>query len=243
MPKVSSVSAVNPDAQVADARLSRPHTVREFQQMNYHIYGNVNRRYSNFDLIMRLLEEICAVVEIARKDELEELPAQLARTFSWWTAVGTRFGIDLQDALWNKYPDVCPYCLRKENCSCAIEHSSIPDKERTLRRLRRDRGAEPKSLAQHQALHRRLYYRQNRRILVIQTAAHLAEEAGEISKEARHHNQEGLSDEMADVASWMFALANRVEMDLAEEVWRLYPCECEKCGQTICTDSCSNPPK
>ncbi|MBI2057983.1 MAG: hypothetical protein HYT63_03335 [Candidatus Yanofskybacteria bacterium] len=223
--------------------LKRPISVSEFQRMNDHIYSGVNKRYSDSDLILRLLEEIAKTMEIARKDELELMPSQLARTFSWWNAVGTRGGIDLQEALWNKYPGVCPYCLRTENCACAIEHPDIPHKEQSLRRLRRDRTAEPISLSEHQQLHQKLYGRQNRRILVIQIAAHLAEEAGEISKEFRHKNNGGLADEMSDVASWIFAIANRCQFDLADTVWNQYPYECEKCHNTICNCECSDPPE
>jgi len=227
----------------AHKTIIQPQTVREFQEMNAYIYGKVNERYDDPDLILRLLEEIAKIMEIARKDELEKLPSQLARTYSWWNAVGNRFGIDLQEALWVKYPGVCPYCLRGENCACAIEHPVISDREKTLRRLRMERDKDPKTLAGYQALHKRLYFLQNRRILVLHTAAHLGEEAGEISKEARHHNKKGLEDEMADVASWMFALANRCRIELAEEVWRQYPYECEKCHLAVCTCECSDSPQ
>ena len=214
--------------------LNRPHAVSEFQQMFAHIYPEGNMRYSESDIILRLLEEIAKIMEIARKDDLEALPVQLAKTFSLWNGVATRLKVDLQEVLWYKYPGVCPYCLREKNCICAVEHPHIPNKEQILRKFRRDRQSEPKTLKAHQELHRELYALQNRRIMVIQTAAHLAEEAGEISKEYRHKNHEELCDEMADTGSWMFALANRCNFDLADAVWNLYPCECEKCKQTVC---------
>lgn len=224
-------------------QVSRPQTVREFQQMNAYIYGEANKRYGDAELILRLLEEIAVIMEIARKDELEVMPRHLSRIFSWLCAIANRLGIDLQEALWNKYPGVCPYCLRNENCACAIEHPNIPDKELALRRFRRDRASEPKTLAEHQVLHHKLYYRQNRRIFVIQTAAHIAEEAGEISREFRHKNPAGLQDEMADVVSWIFAVANRCGFELADAAWIQFPYECEKCHHMVCDCECSDPPR
>lgn len=217
-------------------KLVKPRTAEEFQAMLHHIYGEANKRFGDSDLILRLLEEIAAVMEIARKDERELFPAQLARTCSWWFALTSRLKLDVQEMLWNKYPGVCPYCLKPENCSCGVEHPNIPkeQKEMALRRLRHEREAEPRTFAGHQALHRKLYFLQNRRILPINTAAHLAEEAGEISKEFRHRNFEALQDEMADAASWMFALANRCEFDLAEAIWSQYPYECERCRKMVC---------
>lgn len=216
-------------------RLVRPESVRDYQAMLYKVYESANGRYSDSDLFLRLIEEIASVMEIVRKDNLHELPVQLARVYAWWNAVANRMKIDLQEAMWLKYPGVCSYCLRTENCLCAIEHPNVPHKDDILRRLRRERGNEPNSLRGHQELHHRLYGRQNRRILTIQTASHLAEEAGEISREFRHRGMDGLQDEMADVGSWIFALANRCGFDIADAVWELYPYECETCHAVVCS--------
>jgi len=225
-----------------EEKLVRPVTVAEFQRMNLHIYGKANERYTDSDLILRFYEDISDTMETARKDELEKLPSQIARNFSFANAVANRFEIDMQEALWHKYPGVCPHCLREQNCMCSTEHPDIPDKEQMLRWRRRDRTLEPKTLAEHQAFHGKLYARQNRRILVIQTAGHLTEEAGEISKEYRHKNKPGMQDELADSFSWMFALANRCGFELAETVWNQYPYECEKCRETVCECHSSKPP-
>lgn len=218
-------------------QLERPRTLAEFQKMFCYIYERADQHYSHTELVARLIEEITAIMELARKDEQERFPEQLARIFSWYCSVANLLGISLQEALWQKYPGVCSYCLREENCICAIEHPDIPDKEDALRRLRRERhGREPETLRDHQALHHRLYYRQNRRIFPIQTAAHLAEEAGEVSRSFRRGDLEALEGEMADVASWIFALANRVvpSCDLSDAIWRQYPYECEKCRKDQC---------
>ncbi len=223
--------------------LTRPKTVAEFQTMLSYIYTKANKRYTDKDLFLRLMEEISVVMELARKDELEKMPSQLTRTYSWLNGVANRLGVELQEALWHKYPNVCSYCLRCENCLCAIEHPNIPKKEEALRRLRRDRIREPKTLAEHQDLHRKLYFRQNRRILILQTAAHLAEEAGEISREFRHGNKQGIEDEISDAVSWIFAIANRCGFEMSETVWQQYPYECEKCHMISCICDCSDPPE
>lgn len=217
----------------------KPETVKEFQEMNDRIYTWANKRYSDEHLVLRLLEEICVTSEIARKDILEQMPAQLARIFSWWCAVGNRLKLDLQATLWHKYPAVCPYCIRPKNCSCGIEHPEILSKEETLRRLRMERIREPKTLVENQLLHNTLYREQNKRLLTIQVVGHLIEEGGEVSREFRHNNIPGLCDEMADVASWMFGIANRREFDLAETVWRQYPYECERCHENVCVSKCT----
>lgn len=223
--------------------LSRPFTVGEYQRMFASIYTRANKRYSDDRLFLRLIKEISIVMELARKDEREKQPEQLARTYSWLNAFANRLGVDLQEALWHKYPNVCAYCMRPKDCSCAIEHPDIPDKDAVLRRLRRDRSKEPKLLKDHQELHRQLYGKQNRRILPINIAAHLSEEVGEMCDDYISGNRGRLESEMVDAISWIFALANYLMIDMAEKIWEQYPYECEKCHETVCTDDSSDPPK
>lgn len=225
--------------------LRRPRTEREFQRMNAHIYAEANKRYSDLELILRLIEEICVVEEVARKDKrnTDDMECQLARVYSWWHAVANRFNIDLQDALWRKYPNVCPWCLKRGGCVCGPEHPKILDREFQLRRLRREIDGMPELLDDHQALHMTLYGWQNNIRLPIQIAAHIAEEAGEVSKEVRHNNPEGIADELADVGSWMFAIANRYGFKMSDAVWNRYPYECERCHKSVCAGDCSELPE
>lgn len=201
-----------------------------------HIYSAVNEKlYSEADLIRRLMEEISKMMELARKDKRKDMPLQLARIYSWYNAVANQYDCDIQDILWEKYPGICPYCLREQNCICGAEHPDTANRENILRRLHRDRERrEPKTLYEYQLLHAKLYAWQNERILLIQTAAHLAEEAGEMSLEFRHKNIGQAKMELADIASWIFALATRLEINFEDVVWEAYPYECETCHLDVC---------
>lgn len=221
--------------------LVKPETVRDFMALNNRIYFEANKRYSDEHLVRRFLEEICAMAEVARKDEISQISSQSARIFSWWCAVGNRYKLDLQEALWHKCPGVCPRCLRTKNCFCGVEHPDVLNIEQSLRRLRMERAPEPKTLYQHQLFHKALYGEQNKRILMVQTVLHLIEEAGEVSEEERHGNIKGMCDEMADVASWLFAITNRKDINLPEVIWNQYPYACERCDQEVCIDKGSSP--
>ncbi|MDP3726566.1 MAG: MazG nucleotide pyrophosphohydrolase domain-containing protein [bacterium] len=228
---------MRPKVRTPRTKLLRPQTVAEFQKMFDHIYRRKNNKlYSNTALMYRLAEEILSALELARKDYRTQFKTQLPNVFSWSCAFANRLRINLHEALWKKFPGVCSYCSRDIDCVCGTEHPSIPDKETVLRRLRRDReGREPKTLRDHQELHARLYKWQNARILPIQVVAHLAEEAGEVMKEFRHGKLHEVQMEMADVASWIFAIATRLELDPIDElVWRQYPYECSRCHKDRC---------
>lgn len=222
---------------MAIGTLKRPKTPGEFQAMNEHTYGERNKKfYSDEELVRRLLEESARLLEVARKDYRHMFPLYLADIFSWYNAFANRLGLKLQEALWHKFPGVCSYCLKPEDCECGIEHPLEPEeKAMKLRALRLDRdGRETETLAEHQAFHCRLYGWQHKRELPIMIAAHIVEEAGEVSEAFRHKDMDNVANEMADFLSWIFAFATRAGLDLGEIMWEFYPYACRKCKEERC---------
>jgi len=220
------------------AVLERPVTMDGFQEMFRHIYEGADEAYSDEGLLLRLGVEVGATMELMRKDRRTEIRDKLPRIFSWYVSVANRLKINLQEILWFKYPGICTYCLKESDCVCGIEHPvqiSEEAKSDLLRRLRRERnGREPKLFADHQALQKKLYGWQNERILPIQVAAHIAEEVGEVGEAFLTIDFEKVRDEMADVFSWISALATRLEFDLGQIIWERYPYECSTCKKDIC---------
>jgi len=198
-------------------------TVRQFQRLigQKFLTGEKYGSYNNEQILLGLGIEIGNVMETVRKDKRREeskLPGQLVRVYGWWNVFADRCGIDLQEVLWWKYPAACTYCLKDKDCMCGTEHPHVPNKELVLRGLRADRTKEPVSLSGHQMLHKRLYGWQNDRLVPFQIAAHLAEEFGEVSLELLDGDKESLGDELADIGSWIFALANRFGYQMSDLV-------------------------
>lgn len=222
---------------MATTMLKRPKTLNEFQAMNEHIYGLKNKElYSDEALVRRLLEETARLLEVARKDYRDLFPLYLADIFSWYNAVANRLNLDVQEVMWQKYPGICSYCLRSRDCVCGIEHPPEPSaKTKRLHSLRLDRETrEPQTLKDHQLLHASLYSWQHKRELPILIASHIVEEAGELSESLRHADMNSAAEEMADVLSWIFALATRLDLNLSEIMWEIYPYICRKCEQKRC---------
>lgn len=238
---------------VQEARLKKPESVHEFQRMFFHIFGERNEQVykKDDDLIRRLHEQTSRLLKYTRKDRRDSLREELAHVFSWTMAVVNRLDIDMQGALWYKYPGVCPYCLRnkKDKCACGLDHpATLEENAAELRRFRKEfAGREPQTLAEHQELHKCLYLWQHEGDFPITIAAHVSEEAGEVSEAHRFFeyatSQEDkdywwgkICEELSDVLAWCFTLANRLDFDLAEAVWKTYPYECVKCheGHCIC---------
>ncbi len=217
--------------------LQRPKTPGEFRAMNEHIYGERNREfYSDSDLIRRLLEQSQLLAKVARKDYRHLFALHLADTFSWYNALANRLSFDTQEIMWQRFPGVCSYCFQASNCLCGIDHPEEPiDKAMRLHALRLDRdGREPQTLTEHQELHSRLYNWQHKPQPPLAMATHIGEEVAEVSEALRHNATDKVAEEMADVLSWIFALATRVGLNLADVMWEFYPYACRKCKEEHC---------
>ncbi len=216
-------------------------TVEEFGLMFRDIYHDLNNlRYDNSTLLLRLFEQCSKMHEVVRKDYRDQFASQLADIYSFLNGVANRFNINLQEALWLKYPGICTYCLQKSDCECGMEHDEkapkITESERLLiiKQAQQDRVDEPKNLADHQQLHYKLYFWKVKVSDPSKLADHITEEAGEVSRECRHGRLERGAEEMADVISWIFALSNRLKINLSDEIWKFYPYKCRDCYSCPC---------
>lgn len=216
--------------------LQRPRTFSALQEMNEYIFGEKNEGWTTGKLIERLLVETTFLIEIARKDYREKFGIKLADILSWHSAVTKRLGLNVGDILWQKYPGVCSYCLRPQDCKCGIEHpDEIENKDLLLRRFRLDRdGREPQTIAEHQAFHKLLYGWQHGKEFPVLIAAHIVEEAGEVSWAFSYEGIDNVVEELADVLSWVFALANRLGINLENVIWEFYTYFCRTCHQAPC---------
>jgi len=217
--------------------LERPKTPDGFREMNEYIYGEKNKAYTTERLVARLVVETTKLLKIVRKDYRGEFGSKLADIVSWHSALTNRLDLNVQEILWKKYPGVCSYCLKPKDCMCGIEHPpEIEDKDFLLRKFWLDRdGREPKTFVEHQALHGTLYSWQHKKEFPIVVAAHIVEEAGEVSEAFSHQRSDDVAEEMADVLGWVFTLANRVEIDLADTIWEFYPYACRVCHEAPCS--------
>jgi NTP pyrophosphatase (non-canonical NTP hydrolase) len=91
------------------------------------------------------------------------------------------------------------------------------------------------TLAEFQALIRRMYLRKDVARGVDGTFMWLVEEIGELAAALRDGTHEERMLEFADVLAWLTTIANVVEVDLTEAVRKKYGSGCPGCGQLVCT--------
>ena len=93
----------------------------------------------------------------------------------------------------------------------------------------------PLSLADFQALIRKMYLEKDRARGVDGTFMWLMEEVGELAAALREGTPEEQAAEFADVLAWLTTIANVVDIDLSAAVREKYGAGCQGCGQLVCS--------
>jgi NTP pyrophosphatase (non-canonical NTP hydrolase) len=95
--------------------------------------------------------------------------------------------------------------------------------------------AQTVTLADFQALIRRMYMEKDIARGVEGTFMWLMEEVGELASALRNGAHADRAEEFADVLAWLTTIANVAGVDLSEAVTRKYGSGCPGCGQFVCT--------
>lgn len=105
------------------------------------------------------------------------------------------------------------------------------------------RGQRPSqiSLAEFQALIKKMYFEKDKARGIEGTFLWLMEEVGELATALRSGTHEERALEFADVLAWLVTIANVAEVDLTDAVARKYGAGCPGCGRYVCV--CDNAEK
>lgn len=219
----------------------RPCSLREQQDMFAWIYGEHNDAiYSTHDIQAQIWEKIGQMEELLRKERINEMQALLPILYGWLMGLWNRIGVDIAEAAWFKYPDICPYCLREYRCGCLTEDLVYDPENPELTAHRRDIQRKPTSVREWQAMYSRIYGRVNKIQVLAAVWSHFVEEVAETSRELRHKNDRGVRDESADAFAQFMGFCTKlgevrdIPIDVDELVWQKYPGECNECRQEKC---------
>ncbi len=89
-------------------------------------------------------------------------------------------------------------------------------------------------IKEFQKLIKDIYFEKDSKRGVEGTFRWLVEEVGELARAIRKADKSNLQEEFADVAAWLFSLANLLGVDMDEAI-RKYEKGCPKCGNIPCT--------
>lgn len=168
-------------------------------------------------LFRRLLEDIGRISRPVRKhSDLSDsmLISLMERLMVIWNASV----IDIAEAAWHKFPNACPYCLKKRDCSCIKMKVKPKINDRELDKLRADKSRAPKTIGDFQKMLKRIFGHINKKSSLENIWLHFIEECRELSEELSCGNYSRAVNESGDVFAWLIAMANALGIDLEKEI-------------------------
>jgi NTP pyrophosphatase (non-canonical NTP hydrolase) len=204
----------------------------ELQKRTSEIYGVANdRMFSIDDMLSLQLRFTLRAIKGIRQGNPGRIAANLPTAFSFFLSLLNRLHIDLQRAVWARFPGQCPYC-RGTPCSCGDVKPNFND-------ALTPRGTEPQTIHEIQEMFQKIYPKTEKDLL--KAGVHLAEEAGEVTESIRNwmglHQKNTfrpIIDESADYASCFFTTANAAGIQLEPLLVAFTTNGCHACGQTQC---------
>lgn len=216
-------------------KMQKPQTLKEWQRVFFLIYGERNTElYQPSDVLLHIVEEMAELAEALRKEHRAEVITNLPDVFAWLSSFCNIVAIDLEKAVWYKYPNLCPYCFQKKHCVCIAEELKYQADKGQLEKYRERKEEMPLTLDAWQKMFERIYGRVNKIKFQVQIWFHLWEEIGEVSKAFRLHQRKELEEELADCFAWLLAVSTKLQVSLAELTWQTYPGTCRVCHKERC---------
>lgn len=215
------------------ASVSRDTTIREYQDFVRHVYGKPNdMHFDLFDMVSNVQRFAMRGLKGIRMGDREKTRKNLLISLSWFISTMNRLHIDIEDAVWNRYPYLCSYCA---SCPC----SCGKDKPEERMNVPVDGSKRPAKLKDFQAMFQMIYPADKRTLN--KAGVHMAEEVGEFSEallayrgDHRREYFENVILEAADLFSHYLCVFNSLGFDIAGELAGMFRENCHECGKAPC---------
>ncbi len=226
-------------------------SLNKWQGMFNEIYEDRNRELTDGGLWLQVYEKAGKLAEDLRKQyiiprndgegRLTGILVNIADVFAWFCAFTGRYG-SLEEIIWNKFPNACPYCMEESGCICIREKHVMnkEERERMIELRRKNMEVRPKNLYECQQMLGRIYGKANKTQTIEQIGYHLFEEMGEVAEALSHKNKVKIRDELADVFAWVIGLTIKCgdvineDYRLDDITWSRYPGRCAHCNSKPC---------
>ena len=231
-------------------------TLNEWVVMLDAIYtGSQNYAKTPFEIHAHLTE-VCGVFakQLFKRRDTIEAARFVPKIFAWSVALMKKVRpeqANLEDIVLRKFPNSCPYCLKKP-CRCWTgEKPTLQDQQLRDAFYQRAPGMK-RSINDFQLMFREIYEQSwlgdydpqsQASDIVRRLFIRLIEEVAEVGEALRFHHlyPENFDNELADLLAWWFAIvsilppSSGVNASLAEDyLWRAYPGHCPDCQMVPC---------
>ncbi len=214
-------------------KVSPSTSIREYQAFNKNIYLKSNDKYFGIsDMLGNIQRFGMRGLKGIRKDDHEKTKNNLVISFSWLMSLLNRLNIDIEDEIWKRFPYKCSYC-GSVPCSCK---EVKPDFRHMLEV---DHSLRPGTMKCFQQMFEKIYPSSARTL--DHAGVHFGEEIGEFTeamlafRSSRSDGDfENIKFEAADYFSCLMGVFNSLNVDLAQELAKLFPNNCHVCNKAPC---------
>lgn len=208
-------------------------TIKKYQEFVNEVYGLPNNRYfSNEDMLTNIERFGMRALKGVRKKDKEKTKINLLIAQSWFMSFLNQLHINLEDEVWKKFPYLCTYC---NSCPCTCKNI----KNLVRQNVEVDNSKKPKNLKQYQEMFNKIYPVSKRTLE--HASVHLAEEIGELAEafllyrgEHKDKDFEKIATESADLFSCIMGVFNSLEINVADELSKIFHENCHVCKKAPC---------
>jgi NTP pyrophosphatase (non-canonical NTP hydrolase) len=95
--------------------------IKEAQEMMRRIYIERDRTRGVIGTLDRTFDELEELREAIKNEDGTSISDEMGDVFAWLCSLANLLDIDLSEALFNKYSDVCSKC-KNSPCDCPADH-------------------------------------------------------------------------------------------------------------------------
>jgi NTP pyrophosphatase (non-canonical NTP hydrolase) len=207
-------------------------TLQEFQKFIQEVYGFSNdRKFSVWDMLANVERFLMRGLKGIRKGDKKKTTKNLLITLSWFISLLNQMHINAEEDLWGRFPGVCSYCGKS---LCVCQKNKQQKRKMILPKTNR-----PKTISDFQVMFESIYPSGRRSL--DHSGIHLAEEMGELSEafmayrgDHSEKNFAKIRHEAADWLSCFMGVFNSLDLNLADELSRMFSKNCHECKKTPC---------
>ena len=208
-------------------------SLRNYQDFVGRTYGPSNRRHFSVDeMLVNIGRFSMRGLKGIRKGDTKKVSENLIISLSWCTSLMDQLGVDIEQSVWNRFPNVCSYC-GESPCACKAK------KVQKRLHIKPDETRRPSTIGGLQKMFDMIYPSSRRTIE--QAGIHLAEEVGELSEAVlrfRGHHRDADFDqivlEASDLFSCYMAVFNSLPLDYHTELVKAFSDGCHACRKSPC---------
>lgn len=227
-------------------------SLKKWQDHLEKMFGHVNKERHPLTTFARVVEMATGISRGARGRDRELIQDFFPRFLAWLLGLASQLDINLEEAVWNTYPGICPYCKTDKDCGCTVNDNYNRIKTIKESQEYQKKYSKPKNLIEWEAMFGKIYGAINNELRTINIITHFIEELGELCEIIRfslitpeqlkkwkiqitkEEIIQLLNEEFSDLFAWYCGLSAHLGVEIDFNMSEIYREHCPICINDVC---------